>query len=259
MSKKNRAIEISFVVIAIVAVWNLQLNNLAIDIAAALGFREDSFGQEVVVGIFVPAVVGGIAVVAQWFYRNFGWRITAKSNNCRGSWVYVLLAQAGDEEFPIAGWFKLSQDAAEMKIDDARAYYIEPDDLLFRGDWTSDTVWLRGKELGIVFAMRAEGVGKEPIPSQYSGFIQLRPRIADRRATPIWTGHFHDLGDRTGVHGPIAAKRLRKAPRGDLEGVLEEHVDELRTVALRIMGRAGTRQAPAAVPPGPRPPEVAES
>jgi len=246
MSAKNKFLEVSFVVLTVVVAWNLQLNSIGMKVAEFFGFARDSFAETVAVGIFAPMLIALIAAVAQSIYGRWVWKFTSQSGYFAGTWVYALIAQVDGAEIPVAGWFILKHDMTDARIDEAKAYYLDEDGLTFRGEWTSDAVWVKDRELGIVFHMRALGIEREPIPSEYHGFLQVRLDPAIGRArSPVWTGHFHDLGERTGIHGPVAAKRLKRTPRGGgrSEEVITEHIDDLRSAVLQRMGREKMRYA----------------
>lgn len=239
MSRKNHLIEFSFVLITMLAAWNVQLDAVAERLTSLLGFEKTSFGHAAIVDAVVPSAVATIAAGAQFSYRRWVWRLLPGSGYSAGVWIYMLIAFVDDAELSIAGWFRLKHDSEEMRVDEARAYYLEPGELVFRGEWTSDTIWLKNRELGIMFTMSAEGIEREPMPSQYNGMIQLRLRPAAKRADGlVWTGHFYDLGDRTGIHGPIAAKRLVKSSyRQDPDDIIGDHIKGLQTLVHQMMGR----------------------
>ncbi|NUS45258.1 MAG: hypothetical protein HOQ24_16405 [Mycobacteriaceae bacterium] len=242
MPKKNRLIEFGFVVLAVVAAWNLQLNSVGLRIAANLGFKSGSFGETMTKDVFVPLSVALIGILAQQLFRTVLWRFTRASRRYSGTWVYTCLAHvAPDEEIHTVGWFQLRRDFGNAAIDNARVYYADTDDLTFRGSWFGHPVWIHGDEIGIIFDMDGGGQTREPVPSRYRGFMDLRPRPAiGRDGAQYWDGHFHDLGDRAGIYGPVVAMKVKGREALNPMEAIQAHREEIWTALLQRVGRLPT-------------------
>lgn len=234
--------------------WNVNFADQFERLGLAIGLAEGSVGQDVLVGVGVPGGVLALTVGAVTLYEKVVWPRWPSSGCCRGLWLYGLVAHADEEDFLICGWFRVHHTPSEIRIDEAIAYYVENDDLIFRGKWASDTVWPADRRIAFVFAMAAEGVTREPLPSRYQGFLELGARTVDaHNKQNVWAGYFHDLGDRRGVHGPVAGRHLGNRHKNMAEeDILTSHLPVLRRTLAQLGGGAAVlspKPAPAPPPP----------
>lgn len=124
-----------------------------------------------------------------------------------GWWVYSLLAETPYGLKDTVGHFRMRHTKDDMQIDEGRAFWVE-DTLRHRGNWRSNTVWIRDNVIKLIYSMTS-GKIMEGLPTDYEGYIELsrssqRPILGDSS----WTGSFNDLKHRGVIKGPVYAERL---------------------------------------------------
>jgi hypothetical protein len=251
MQRRAQIIQFMFGALSIVVGFNINLPSLVDRLAISAGFKDQSVGQQVMVGTLVPGAIVVLAFLSSVLYQQLIWPFTGSR---AGLWTYALNAHIEDKELPVIGWFRVVHSPWSIDIVEARAYYFDDGKLTFRGDWTSDTVWVADRRFGFIFMMMARGVSREPMPSQYQGFMHYNLRSgAERGERAQWAGHFHDLDDRRGVHGPAACARVSRRngarPSHDL---LLRRSGQLMKCIRELEGRAPSpdaQQQPGATAP----------
>ena len=248
MQKRARIIQLMFGALSIVVAFNLNLPSVMGQYATDIGLKDPSVGRSVVIGLAVPLAI----IFMSWFAVSlYQWLLWPFLGSRSGLWVYALNAHVDQDELPVAGWFRVSHTPWTIEVVEGRAYYLDNDHLTFRGEWTSDVIWTEPRRIGIVFTMIARGVTREPLPSQYQGYIQLGLRTRGTHGErALWTGYFHDLDDRRGVHGPVACTRTSKWTRArSSEELLLKHIPHLMENILELEGRKAIMRHHKAVKP----------
>ncbi|WBC14853.1 hypothetical protein O7600_27875 [Micromonospora sp. WMMA1998] len=238
MRGNRRPVELMFATLAVVVGFNIDFNAYVGNAADYLGLAPDSVGRKMLLGLSVPIAVVALTWLSIFLFHRLVWPFSPRSECRRGLWLYFLLARTDQGDLPVTGWFRIHHTPDEIKINEALAYYVDGSKLVFRGEWHSETVWTGNRRLSLIFTMIAQGVTREPLPSQYQGHIQLTSRSRGTNGErDLWTGYFHDLGDRRGIHGPVAAFRLPlwqmfQPPRR----LLAKKVERLRISAYELVG-----------------------
>lgn len=234
----RRLLEWAFAALSVIVVWNLELSRRLRDIAISAGIEDTSFAMVVLVDTAVPIALVGLTALAVFFYDRFLWRISARGDYLGGLWLYSLIARTENGDTHIAGRFVVKHLHSRVEVVDGVAYYREPDCLIFRGQWTATMVWTSTSTLSFVFEMRAPGASRE-LPSTYDGIMRLNfgPE-GHHRTGQVCSGYFHDLGDRRGVHGPVAALRAKGCDAQNADDMLAKSVVDLEERALSLIGRA---------------------
>ena len=225
-----------FGALSVVVGFNLNLPSLVGKVSTDIGFKDPSVGRSVMIGLAVPLAIVFMSWLAVSLYNWFLWPFLGSRS---GLWVYALNAHVEHDELTVAGWFRVLHTPWTIEVIEARAYYLDKDQLTFRGEWTSDAVWIASRRIDIVFTMIARGVTREPMPSHYQGYIQLGLRTRGTHGErALWTGYFHDLDDRRGVHGPVACTRTSKWTRAhSSEELLLRQLPHLKETILELEGR----------------------
>lgn len=208
-ARENRIVNWLFGLLAIVAGWQLDLPVQLAALAHVLGAQPKSWMERVIIGAGVPAVLALLAASAIAVYDKIIWPLIPNASG-RGWWVYALLARTETELIEIVGYFFLEHSPSQIRIVEAAAFYAGPQ-LSFRGTWTSDYVWFAGRDLRLLFFMNADRPAREPMPSKYEGYLELhRSSLKPLVGSTVWSGFFHDLGDRRLVTGPVYAERISR-------------------------------------------------
>ena len=172
-SKGERVVAAAFAILAVVAIWQLDLSNFLHNFATGLGIKEKTPLYNVIVAVGIPIVLVSAARFAIWLYDHLLWPLWPWSGCRRGWWIYGLLSERTDEtKAQVAGRFYLNHTPAVTSISEGRAYYVEKGDFTFRGDWNSDVVWISENQIHIVHTMR--GGARPPAkarPSQYNAYV----------------------------------------------------------------------------------------
>lgn len=226
----------AFTITSIAVSWK-QLTSVSAAIASSLGAEPTSALHQIIVDGGAPFVLVLLAGVAVWLYNRLLWP-TVSGEYIGGTWVYSLVAKTDGADLDIVGYFRITYSHRVARIEDGVAFYSSIDALTYRGNWTASTVWANGEELRAVFSMHAVNPTREPLPSRYDGYIEIR-RSRDHpiRGRAVWIGYFQDLGDRRAVIGPVYAERLRSTPR--LQRLSAQ--DLLTPLHRDLVGRAASR------------------
>ncbi|MFC4531510.1 hypothetical protein [Sphaerisporangium dianthi] len=237
-------IEMLFGALALLIGFNLDLDKLIGKVADALGLQSPSVLRTIFLGTVVPGVIFVLTWTAIHVYESIIWPLLPGDHKLSGLWVYALVAHIDGDHISVAGWFRVEQRLDGVSIPEARAYYVESDEgLTFRGDWTSRTVWAGVESVAFLFAMIADGAVREPMPTRYEGHMQLMRHGPHKQGErEFWSGYFHDLGDRRGIHGPVIALRLRdrRSTRSPLDAI-DRHLPYLKLRVGELTGERVTR------------------
>lgn len=236
--RRSRLIELMMGAFSVIIGFNLDLPGLLGNLAAGAGFTEPSLARSVIVNGGVPFAVIVMTITSISVYHKLIWPFWPGLGCCTGLWLYVLMAHTEGKDYLVGGWFRMEHTPHDIRITEALAYYLDGDDLTFRGEWASEAVWTAPRRLTFAFNMVAQGMVREPMPSQYQGLMQLTTRTRGTHGEKdLWTGYFHDLGDRRGVHGPVAGVRARRfVGRRSPEEHLLSYVPRLRETVLELVG-----------------------
>ena len=231
-STNERLISFAFTLLSVIGVWRLNLSELFGDAAIRVGISQDTTLFEVVQTGGIPTALMAVAGLAIWFYNKVLWPLWPYSGCRRGWWVYGLKSQLPNGDIRnIVGRFRLAHTPGEASISQGRAFALGEIEPIFRGNWTSDVVWISATEIRAIFEMRAINPRPEAMPSVYNGYISLaRAERSPLTGRACWEGEFHDLGDRRNASGWIYAERLHPnltSGSDKADAVLKQYAEQL--------------------------------
>jgi hypothetical protein len=205
----NRLVNLLFAFVAVFIVWQVNPPAQLDKLAQAIGAQKNSILYDILQNGGVPLLLTLAAAVTLEFYQRAIWPILPSSHHKGGWWLYGLVAETGNGRLPVAGYFRINHTQTETSIPEGRSFYIEGNELIHRGDWRAEAIWHDADRLRFVFTMHATANPREPLPSQYEGFLAL-DKTSDRPlcGTSAWCGYFHDLGDRRTILGPVVAEHI---------------------------------------------------
>ncbi len=236
---KNDLIESTFAILSVIIIWQINIPVKLKYVAEYLGASEGEILYEIILNGGIPLAVGLSAVLSVWIYRNIIWQYLPGTINRSGWWIYSLVAIKKEEYIPVVGYFYVKQLSTEIYVPEGRSFYVKENKLIHRGDWSSEALWIKGDIIRMVFSMKAGVNLIEPTPLNYDGFVELQEKsVQPIYGLTVWSGNFHDLGDRSGIYGPMYAEYIKnKVKTADgIFKILENCYQEIVNRAYNHMG-----------------------
>jgi hypothetical protein len=239
-SVSERLITWTFAIASVAVAWQLRLPSLIGKVAANLGVAEHSLLHNAAVDVGTPIVLGTLAWGATQFYQTILWPFVSPDYK-GGWWVYSLVAKVRGKMVDTVGCFYVEHRPVGASVLEGHAFHLVDGQRTYRGDWFADAVWVARDQLRIVYRMHAVNQVREPSPSLYEGYIDLRlAREEPLVGRSVWRGYFNDLGDRHSVSGPVYAEKLGRTKVRRVERLVEEALNR-QTVPL--IGKVRTKVA----------------
>ena len=234
-SASERLIAWTFAIASVAVGWQLQLPSLIGEITTRLGVNPGSFLQSAIVDVGVPIVLGTLAWGAAQLYYTTLWPLLSP-NHKGGWWVYALVAKVGDKFVDTVGCFYIEHRPVGAAVVEGHAFYLNDSQRTYRGDFHADVVWITKAQLRYLYSMHSLNQIREPLPSHYEGYLELRlVREEPLAGTSAWRGYFQDLGDRHSISGPVYAEKFSRIRARRNERLVE---DALTQQAVTLIQRA---------------------
>lgn len=242
-SRTEQFISFGLAFASVLSLWLINPPSIIGEIAVKSGVHKDSTLYKIIVNLSVPFFLTVAAWFSLKFFNKFIWPILSSTDYKGGWWVYSLIAIAETPEgppltVPVVGYFHVIHTPEMMNINEGCSFYFDSGSLSHRGDWCAESVWQIQNKFRFVFSMHTINNPREPVPSNYEGFIEVEKK-SDKPyiGVSVWCGYFNDLKDRKKISGQIYAEFLKRSysSASELRALLDQEGKKLvERVKMRI-------------------------
>jgi len=172
----SRPIVWAIALISIAVAWQLNIPKQLITLSINLGVTDGSILYHLIVDGGISVIFVGIAWMAIRVYEDILWPWWPKFGCKRGWWIYGLITKSGETTTEVVGFFHVLHTTFGAQIIEAHSFYFKDDQLIPRGDWHADAVWIFDNKIKLIFNMHAVNPVPEATPARYEGYLSLNYR-----------------------------------------------------------------------------------